>query len=504
MLFNSYEFLCGFLPLALLLFWLVSKIGSTWTVVLLGVCSIVFYSYWSLASVPILAVSVIANFWLGRFLSNAAAGQRARKAGLVAGVSFNLSLIAYFKYVGFLVTNLNKVLGGFGFGLMEVPAPTLPIGISFYTFTQIAFLVDAYRGRVIQTTFSRYFLFVTYFPHLVAGPILHFGRLVPQLKRFAPSYEQVSVGLFALAFGLAKKVLVADTFASIADAGFGELHLGNGLGCAGAWIACLAYTFQIYFDFSGYSDMAVGISLFFGICLPVNFHSPYKATSIIEFWRCWHISLSDFLREYLYIPLGGNRLGKARRYLNLLTTMVLGGLWHGASWTYVCWGLTHGVLLSLNHLMRDRLVFLSAGGRFFKAASWLLTFLSVSLAWVLFRSGSLTEAAGAYRSMFDLGSVLVQPIGDRSFLVEMWRGPGVPGWSLGEALPLLGLGLALCLLLPPVVEARDRGSSIGSRYLDLVSTSPVWGWVMGLGTALALFASILVMAKLSPFLYFQF
>jgi D-alanyl-lipoteichoic acid acyltransferase DltB (MBOAT superfamily) len=315
---------------------------------------------------------------------------------LAAGVAGDLLLLGTFKYAGFLAANLNAI---FSAGLsVDI---LLPVGISFYTFTQIAFLVDAYRGNVAHYRLPHYALFVSYFPHLIAGPILHHKDMIPQFERAEakrPNAHLILCGLIIFAIGLFKKTCLADGIQPLVALAFGPTTPSFDQ----AWIGALAYTFQLYFDFSGYSDMAIGISLMFGIFLPLNFNSPYKATSIIEFWRRWHMTLSQFLRDYLYIPLGGNRRGRVLRYVNLMVTMALGGLWHGAAWTFVAWGTLHGAYLCINHAWNNYGP--AVGPRFVPAANlaaFILTFLSVVIAWVFFRADSVASAVSILSSMAD-------------------------------------------------------------------------------------------------------
>ena len=279
----------------------------------------------------------------------------------------------------------------------------MPLGLSFFTFQQIAYLADLHAGRVAEHRFREYAFCVTFFPHLIAGPIVNYRELIPQLshsKIFLLRKQDFATGLSIFVIGLAKKILIADNLAGFVGPGFSAAGSGQSVPFATAWLSVLAYTFQIYFDFSGYSDMAIGLAHIFGFKLPINFYSPYKATSIIDFWRRWHITLSRFLRQYVYIPLGGNRRGPITRYRNLLLTMLIGGFWHGAAWTFVIWGAIHGLLLTVNHLWRSLCAARPAlnawmPGRF----AWALTFLAVVLAWVFFRASTPVEAWRLLRAM---------------------------------------------------------------------------------------------------------
>src|ERR1700712_2705659 len=396
MLFNSYPFIFVFLPIALAGYVWLGRSSNLAPVVWLALASLVFYSVSNWQFVGLLLASVAFNYFVGWLLIAKQLRATARFAALTAGVAGDLLVLGTFKYAGFFTANLNAV---FSTGI--VVNILLPVGISFYTFTQIAFLVDAYRGNVARYALPHYALFVTYFPHLIAGPILHHKDMIPQFeseRTKRPDPHLILCGLIIFAIGLFKKTCLADGIQPLVAPAFGA----NYPSFDQAWIGALAYTFQLYFDFSGYSDMAIGISLMFGIFLPLNFNSPYKATSIIDFWRRWHMTLSQFLRDYLYIPLGGNRRGPTWRYVNLMITMLLGGLWHGAAWTFVAWGALHGAYLCINHAWnrfgpeiapRLRPAATLAGA--------VLTFLSVVVAWVFFRADDIDSAVYVLVRMAD-------------------------------------------------------------------------------------------------------
>jgi alginate O-acetyltransferase complex protein AlgI len=387
MLFNSYLFIFLFLPVTLAGYFASSRLGPAAPVIWLALASLAFYSVSNWQFVALLVGSIAFNYAMGWLLIAKPLSPHTRFAVLSAGVAGDLAVLAYFKYAGFFAANLNALFST-GFAVHVL----LPVGISFYTFTQIAFLVDAYRGTVASYALPHYALFVTYFPHLIAGPILHHRDMIPQFERAEskrPDPHLILCGLIIFAIGLFKKTCLADGIQPLVSLAFGP----NAPTFDQAWLGALAYTFQLYFDFSGYSDMAIGISLMFGIFLPLNFNSPYKATSIIDFWRRWHMTLSQFLRDYLYIPLGGNRRGPMLRYVNLGITMVLGGLWHGAAWTFVVWGALHGLYLCVNHAW-DRFG-PQIAPRFARAAdvaAFILTFLAVVVAWVFFRADTISTA----------------------------------------------------------------------------------------------------------------
>ena len=358
--------------------------------------SLFFYSWWNVAYLPLILGSILFNYVVGNTLSDESKKIRVgKKALLVFGIASNLALLGYFKYSDFFIENFNLITDSAINPLHVI----LPLGISFFTFTQIAFLVDSYKGEVKEYDFLRYMLFVTYFPHLLAGPIIHHKDMMPQFAsrwNMAIRYKNVAAGLFLFSIGLFKKVVIADTFAVWANNGFDTAVTLNMIE---AWATSLSYTFQLYFDFSGYTDMAIGASLLFNIKLPINFNSPYKATSIQDFWRRWHITLSTFLKDYIYIPLGGNRKGTFRTSTNLMATFILGGIWHGAGWTFVFWGFLHGVALVINHLWK------SIGLKMPMLLAWFITFNFVNIAWVFFRAKEWSDALKVLRAMF-LGDVV--------------------------------------------------------------------------------------------------
>jgi D-alanyl-lipoteichoic acid acyltransferase DltB (MBOAT superfamily) len=400
MLFNSYSFIFLFLPLVLLGYFALGRRSHLAPVVWLALASLGFYAFGGWQFVPLLLASIAFNYGVGYLLIARKLGPRARLAVLTTGVAGDLVVLGIFKYAGFFAANLNAL-----FSAGVIVDIVLPVGISFYTFTQIAFLVDAYRGNVARYALPHYALFVTYFPHLIAGPILHHKDMIPQFERAEtkrPDPHLILCGLIIFAIGLFKKTCLADGIQPLVSQAFGP----NTPTFDQAWIGVLAYTFQLYFDFSGYSDMAIGISLMFGIFLPLNFNSPYKAVSIVDFWRRWHMTLSQFLRDYLYIPLGGNRRGRMLRYVNLMITMLLGGLWHGAAWTFVVWGALHGLYLCINHAWSN--FGPTAPPRFARLAGIAgaaLTFLAVVIAWVFFRAPDMATALSVLSKMADPGNI---------------------------------------------------------------------------------------------------
>jgi alginate O-acetyltransferase complex protein AlgI len=494
MLFNSYIFLFGFLPAALVGFYLLRWLAPAAVVGWLLMSSLIFYGYWDVWNVPLLVGSIIVNYAIGLRL---AAGGQARLATLVFGLAIDLGLIAYFKYAAFIAANVSA-LTGWAF-VIQVG---LPLAISFFTFQQIAYLVDCYRGQPAERNLIHYAFFIAFFPHLIAGPIVLKNDLLTQLPEHRLPHDaewwfrHLACGVTLFAFGLFKKTMIADTAAPYATEIFAAAEQGAALSVVESWGGALAYTLQIYFDFSGYSDMAIGLALMFGFKLPINFDSPYKATSIIDFWRRWHISLSRFLREYLYIPLGGNRLGATRWAINLMIVMGLGGLWHGAAWTFVLWGLLHGVYLLINHLWRHMTAAGAPGGRVAHAASWAITFVAIVVAWVLFKAQTV---AGA-------GTMLKAMAFANTWTVDRGGGQG-QGYVV---LMLLAGMLALTLALPNTQQIlRMSMPALSVPRVPSVAMIARIVWHPNLAWALAVSALLFgtvsfIGGRYSEFIYFNF
>lgn len=408
MLFNSFEFIFVFLPLVLAGYLFLIRSMPQYALSWLALSSIFFYSWWNPAFLFLILSSILFNYAFGiSIIKSSTAFQK--KAIFIIGIIFNLGLIAYFKYFNFIIDNINA-LSGLNLNNDEI---FLPLAISFFTFQQVAYLVDTYQGKVRETHFVSYCLFVTFFPQLIAGPIVHHQEMMPQFKRFnkkSTRFDDFAIGLTIFTIGLFKKVILADQFATYASPGYNAVETGYTLSFLEAWCSTLSYTLQLYFDFSGYSDMAIGLGRLFSIRLPLNFYSPYKARNIIEFWRCWHMTLSRFLRDYLYIPLGGNKKGKVRRYINLSLTMLLGGLWHGASWNFVIWGGLHGLYLVINQFWQNLTGSISLPKSISvmtKTLSVFITFMAVTFAWIFFRAETLPGAFSVIHSMTDISNILL-------------------------------------------------------------------------------------------------
>ncbi|MBX2895928.1 MAG: MBOAT family protein [Cyclobacteriaceae bacterium] len=388
MLFSSPEFIFIFLPVTLCVYFIVSKqLSFVYAKIWLLLASLFFYAYWHPANVLIIIVSAVFNFYISRTLLSSRS-----KFVLVAGIIANLGVLGYYKYADFFLVNINTLIDK-PFSLLHV---ALPLGISFFTFQQIAFLVDTYNKKVQNFSFSDYCLFVTFFPQLVAGPIVHHSEMMPQFANPTNqvlNLNNVAKGLFVFNMGLAKKLIVADSLSGIVAQGYKNAEV---LSVVQAWITSVFYSMQLYFDFSGYSDMAIGLGLLFNIHIPINFNSPYKAENIQDFWRRWHITLSTFLRDYVYIPLGGSKDGEQKTYRNLLFTFLIGGIWHGAGWTFIIWGGLHGVALGLHRFFSKFRFQLP------KFISILITFLFVNVTWVFFRADGWQTATNLLSAMAGL------------------------------------------------------------------------------------------------------
>jgi len=494
MLFNSFQFVFIFFPVVFLGFYVFGRINQSLAILWLCGASLYFFGQWNAQYLWLLSASIITNYVFGYTISHS--NKLLSKYILIAALCSNLLILGYYKYSGFLADTLHKATGmNLSFGQI-----ILPLGISFFTFTQIAFLVDSYQRKAKEYNFSHYILFVTYFPHLIAGPILHHSQMMPQFRlnsTYRINWDNITRGLMMFIIGFGKKMLLADSFSGYVRPIFDLSDQGSTPLFFESWMAILAYGLQLYFDFSGYCDMAIGISLCFNIRLPVNFNSPYKSLSIIDFWRRWHITLSTFLRDYLYIPLGGNRHGENRRYLNVFITMLLGGLWHGAGWTFVIWGGLHGLYLAINHSYRDfaklkgwNIEKLGFTGSLF---SGLVTLLAVTFAWVFFRSPDLHTAGRLLYGMSG-GNIfysLHHPPHFQQYLFIL-LGLGIV-WLLPNSQHWMGLQVS-----------SDSDSTSSKNIVNLKwNTCKWWNWAVP-GVVLAICILALTNGKPSEFLYFQF
>jgi len=515
MLFNSEVFIGLFLPAALLVYYVCGRHSLQLAVSSLILFSSVFYAWHKPIYLCIVFASVLCNFAGARMIQRTLDPKRKKKI-FVCSIILNVLILVYYKYTFFLLENLSV------FGVHFKPDQiVLPLGISFFTFQQISFLVDTYKNNLQLPILRNYGLYILFFPQLIAGPILRHNEFFPQLnnnpKIARPHAANLAIGFTIFILGLYKKAVLADGAALIANPIFVDAEMGISLPFFRAWVGTLAFSFQIYFDFSGYSDMAVGLARLFNFQFPINFNSPYKAESITDFWRRWHISLSRFLRDYLYIPLGGNRQGPNRRMANLLITMLIGGLWHGASWTFLVWGGLHGMYLAVNHWFRTQFgppaqnAFLS----FFKR---LFVFLLVSVTWLFFRAQTFSGAFRMLKSLFCIGTPLEMPIRAEKFLGGLVRGLhldhivlfNVPAAFYRDSCLLIVFMFVVSFFFPNVYEWTSRykpafefPSFYGkSRWSRMLYWRPTWYHLTFIFILLVIaFTNI---SQKMEFIYFQF
>ncbi len=466
MLFNSYEFMLIFLPLCLLAWWGFGKAPDL-RLTLLVAASYLFYGWWNWHFTALLAFSTLLDWGLGHAIEKSAT-QRRKFGYLMVSMIGNLGLLAYFKYTGFMATAVNDVLSALRFGTaISVPQIILPVGISFYTFQTMTYSIDLYRGQVRTAKSLLHFAaYVSMFPQLIAGPIVRYSDVEDQLRDLPthPDWDKVASGIWFFVMGMSQKVLVADTIARTVTP---LLESYDDLQFVGAWLAIVGYAGQLYFDFAGYSNMAIGLGYMMGLSFPQNFDSPYQAANIQEFWRRWHMTLSSFLRDYLYIPLGGNRAGTWMSYRNLMIVMLLGGMWHGAGWTFLAWGAIHGSLLVGYAVYRKRVSY-----RLPRPFGMGLTFLSVLIGWLFFRSTDLTMANDWLAALAGLRGI--ESDSGRS----LWLSFG--GMTISAA-------IGFCWLAPNVWNYQ-----------------PKFSWPIAVALSGLLWICILRFDADSPFLYFQF
>lgn len=486
MLFNSFNFVFIFLPITFVLYFLLHKLKlSKWALAFLITASLVFYGIWNPIYLILIFSSMVFNFTVGYFLLKSFKG-KIRGIILAFGIFGNLALLGYFKYYDFFASNINWVFET----NIAMKHLLLPLAISFFTFQQIAFLVDSYRNETKKYSFVHYTLFITFFPQLVAGPIVNHQELIPQFedkKNYFINMENIAKGIFIFSLGLAKKVAIADTFAIWANDGYANLEV---LTTTEAWITSLSYTMQLYFDFSGYSDMAIGLALIFNIKLPVNFYSPYKSRNIQEFWKSWHMTLNRFLTHYLYFPLGGSRKGPVRTYINIMIIFFVSGIWHGAGWTFVIWGLLHGlasVIVKFWSKLNIKLPYV---------VSWFITMFFVHIAWVYFRATSVDQAHELLAKMFTLDESFRSYFTNELFAFSTWNTFEVFGeiWFTDPEFILYFLIIAciIAFLLPNSIQLLER---FKPNIINLVLINIF---------ILSTFLSVYILNKNSEFLYFNF
>ena len=461
MLFNSYIYIFLLLPVTCILYFSCASRYPSLSKIWLIIASLFFYGWWNPSYIPLILASIVVNYFIGRTLLRAERGSYKSTLILATGIITNLITLGFFKYADFIIESINALSGQSNQPLNIL----LPLAISFFTFQQIAYLVDCAREQKRQYSFINYMLFVCFFPQLIAGPIVHHKEMMPQFenkKNLTPINLNIALGLLIFSMGLFKKIVFADTFAIWAVDGF---DTAQSLSFLQAWATSFSYTFQLYFDFSGYTDMAIGSALLLNIKLPLNFNSPYKACSIQEFWRSWHITLSRFLRDYLYIPLGGSQCSSLRIGINLFVTFLLGGLWHGASWTFVAWGALHGFAMVVFRLWS------ATGVRLPRGLSWFTTFIFINFAWVIFRAESWGNAKKIFQGMINIQHI--------EMINYIWIGA-------------LALGFAITLFAPNTNRLRDMA----------ISNHKTIAMMAGILMFISIF--ILEVRKTSEFLYFQF
>lgn len=497
MLFNSYEFIFLFLPVTVVGFFLISKKKHAFGTLWLVLASLFFYGWWDVKYVPLLCSSIGFNYLVGRRIERLAASHAIepgehvardipnaamRKGCLAFGIIINVLLLGYFKYMDFFLGTINAFAGE---DIFDLPHIVLPLGISFFTFTQTAYLVDAYRGQTKNTSFLTYCEFVTIFPHLIAGPIINHREMIPQFiadRTFSVNWDNMARGLTIFTIGLFKKVVVADSIAPWVNDIFTR---ADALTFLEAWIGALGYTMQLYFDFSGYSEMAIGLGLMLNLNLPVNFNSPYQSLSVIDFWRRWHMTLGLWVKNYLYIPMGGGRSGTLKKMCNLFASMLIIGLWHGAGWTFVFWGGLHGVMLMINHLWRKTRIELP------KVLCWTMTFLGVVICWVFFRAENFHDAWCMLTAMTDIGNIVLpaEKAHSLSFLSSY-------GFSFGNVTNSLLTHFRFVIILTFLLAFLPNPI----HFMKKFHTNRIW-----LATIILLgIVSFYHFSQISDFLYFQF
>lgn len=490
MLFNSYEFIFLFLPITLIGYYLLNRIRLTlasnaW----LLFASLFFYAWWDAKYLPLLLGSILFNYTIGNLIVDYNLNKKnvvSKKQLLITGITGNLLLLGFYKYTDFMLGNINQ-LTGVQISLLKM---VLPLGISFFTITQIAFLVDCYEGLVKERKLLNYSLFVTFFPHLLAGPILHHKEMMPQFDRIKNkviNYRNLCIGSYVFFIGLFKKIVIADSLSQVATTGF---DTAKSLNLIEGWVVSLSYMFQLYYDFSGYSDMAVGVGLMFNILLPWNFNSPYKSTNVIQFWQRWHMTLSSFITTYLYSPIlrASKSITFSRSLVTIFIAMFISGIWHGAGWTFIIWGTLHGSALVINHAWKKKKIKMPA------ALAWFITFMFVNLSFVFFRAKDLTTATKVFKAMFGMGSEILPGTAAAVKLSDfahshIWK---------ALLINVQGRDVTFWTLLAVIIFTLTAKNSI--QLSD--SFKPTWGR-LAFVLAIALY-SILNMGKVSEFLYFQF
>lgn len=481
MLFNSIVFILLFLPITHIIYFLLLKkrviVGAkTWLVL----ASLFFYGYWKVSYLPIMLFSILFNFTIGKTLSFDAKNIRINQKFIyIFGIIANILFLGYFKYTDFFIENINLATGS----SFHLPNILLPLAISFFTFQQIAYISDSYKGLTKEYDFLTYTLFITFFPQQIAGPIVHHKEMMPQFyspKNLVKRYKNITTGLFIFTIGLFKKVMIADTVAIVASKGFSQ---AANLNIIEAWFSSLSYTMQIYYDFSGYCDMAIGTALMFNINLPINFFSPYKALNIQDFWKRWHITLSKFLRDYIYIPLGGSRVNLTRNCFNLMMVFIIGGFWHGASWTFIIWGIMHGCATVIHKLWQFTNIKIN------KFLAWFITFNFINLTWIFFKAENFQTALNVIKNMFNISSIKNIESYKPKFILET-----IDARSADISFMLFAMIIAFF--------AKNSIELLNSTKIDTNKKSWIYGIMIG---ALMIFLiGKMIFVPFSEFIYFNF
>ena len=518
MVFSSIPFIFIFLPIVLAGYWLIDRAIPAYRFIFLTIASLVFYAVWDWRYVFLLLATLVVNYFAHLYLIN-----KPNKTALTLIIIFNLLLLSYFKYLGFVSGEISRLIG-LDFEAFDI---LLPIGISFFTFQLIAFQVDTYLGKIGEQKVVPYALFVVFFPQLIAGPIVHHSEMMPQFsKRLDRStWALMAVeGVLLFSIGLFKKTVIADPIGAVSSRVFAVIDAGGEVAFFEAWGAAFGYTFQLYFDFSGYADMAIGLGLLFGIRLPLNFNSPYKSVSIVDFWRRWHVTLSRFLRDYLYIPLGANRKGDVRRYANLMTTMVLGGIWHGAGWGFLIWGFMHGMMLAINHAWSKLYTVPGLGWLRFimiKPVAIGITFLCVAIAWVPFRAETLEGMTTMFKAMFMItplaapsefaGTPARDILISLGFSLDAVKINYLSDWA--GIVPHLALAIVLAFFAPNSIAIASKFTQIIASFNEPDQqrangfarfTKRIVPFAAGSSLASFFLWAVLHLSSVSEFLYFQF
>ncbi len=507
MLFNSFVYIFLFFPVVVAVYFFLNKKrlvegAKAWLVL----ASLFFYSYWKLDYLPIILTSIVFNYVIGGAISSKEEDSKSirvrKKTLLVLGCVFNVSILAYFKYFNFFIENIDALLGLH----INTLSITLPLAISFFTFQQIAYLVDSYKGETKEYDFLSYCFFVTFFPQLIAGPIVHHKEMMPQfnvLRNKVLNYKNIGFGLFIFTIGLFKKVGIADTLSPFVHQGFDVTN--EHLDFFEGWFVALSYTFQLYFDFSGYCDMAIGSALIFNIKLPINFNDPYLATSIQDFWRRWHITLSRWLRDYLYIPLGGNRGGEVRACMNVFVTFLIGGLWHGAGWTFILWGALHGLGLVVCRLWKK----LGISMNVYLART--ITFLFVVFGWVFFRAKDFSSAINVFKAMFGFNGIVFRERSEKHLAFLKQFGAKFGDWLINVTpdenhYSHMVNTLILAFVLVFISNRWQKRGAWGKYFLLNEDSSNIEiSWIEAGVSIVLLFAALsFMMINSSEFLYFNF